>query len=249
MALSRLKCEIAGLRVCISVLTPQNRLLSQAQCYLSDFNSEPDFNIEFTEEFLKRRATETPGLSLHEAEYIWSGYEFCRRLLAYDGLVLHASAISYKGKAYLFSAPSGTGKSTHTAIWEKVFGKEAEIINDDKPALRLRNGKIYVCGTPWSGKTDKNKNISVPLGGICFISRSPYNHIEKADKKIALASLLGQTLRYPSSEYMTLLLDFLNENLTAIPVYKMGCNMEDEAAIIAYEFMKKHCEGDRFYEN
>ena len=244
-----LKCRIAELDVEISLLVPENRLIKQADKYISDKGFSPDFKIALPKDFLQKRAMETPGLPLSETEYIWTGYEFCRRLLEFDGFVLHASAVLYKGKVYLFSAPSGTGKSTHAALWEKVFGSDAVVINDDKPALRLIDGKLYVFGTPWSGKSDKNKNLSAPLGGICFISQSETNYIEKADTLSSTALILGQTLRYPSEEFMTMLLNFLDKILPGINVFKMQCNMDDEAAIMAYEFMNNNMQGDNFYEN
>lgn len=244
-----MKCRIAGLKVLINILERENRLIAQTAQYREDFSGNPDIVIGFPYSFLERRVEENPSVPLSEMEYVWTGYEFCRRLLEFGGFVLHASAVAYKGKAYLFSAPSGTGKSTHTSLWEKCFGEEAFIINDDKPAIILENEKIVVCGTPWSGKTDKNKNVSVPLGGICFIERGKENSIEKVNLSSAAAMILGQTLRYPSVEFMSALLDFLNKNLRNIPVFKMKCNISLEAAKMSYEFINKNTEGESFYEN
>ncbi len=243
-----LNCKIAELNTEINILSDKNRLISQSEGYLCEFQ-EPQIKIGFNMPFLQNRIAELPSLTLSECEYIWTGYDFARQLLAYDGFVLHASAVSYKNKAYLFSAPCGTGKSTHTTIWQRVFGADAVIINDDKPALRLIDGKLLVFGTPWSGKTDLNNNISSPLGGICFISRSDKNHIEKADKRSAVYLLLSQTMRHPKKEFMEQLLDFFDKILDNIPVFKMGCNMEDSAAITAYEYMNKNSKGDDFYED
>lgn len=244
-----LKCHIAGLNVLISPVSSDTRLISQAQDYLCNFEGEPHIKIGFNEAFLNNRIKETPSLTLPECEYIWTGLDFAKKLLPCNGFVLHSSAVAYKGKAYLFSAPSGTGKSTHTTIWQKVFGHEAVIINDDKPAIRKINGKLYVYGTPWSGKSDKNQNICVPLGGICFISQSEANCIKKADKKTAVYLLLSQILRYPSKEYMEALLNFIDANLPLLPIYEMGCNMEEEAALTSYKFMSENSEGLDFYEN
>ena len=249
MSATCLKCKIAELKVGLSILFPNNRLIPQSEEYLDDFDNAPDFEIKFTKDFLEKRVNENIQLPIEEAEYIWTGYEFCRKLLDFGGLIFPASAVEYKGKAYLFSAPSGTGKSTHTSIWKKVFGDDAVIINDDKPALRLKNGKIFVYGTPWSGKSDINTNISVPLGGICFLSRGNENLIEKADIKSAASLILSQTLRYPSSDFMDKLLGFLDKHLDNIPVFRMKCNIDDDAAKTAYEFMNKYCEGEKFYEN
>ena len=244
-----LRCRIAGLNVSVSLVSSDTRLVAQSQNYLCDFKEAPHIKIGFSEEFLYKRIKETPSLTLPECEYIWTGFDFAKKLLSHGGLVIHASAVCYKKKAYLFSAPSGTGKSTHTSLWQKVFGNDAIIINDDKPAIRMIDGRLYVFGTPWSGKSDKSKNICVPLGGICFISRSQTNHIEKADKKTAVNLLLSQILRYPSQEYMEKLLDFIDAHLPSLHIYQMGCNMEDDAAITSYKFMSENSEGLDFYEN
>ncbi len=244
-----LKCRIAGLDVLVSLVSPDTRLIPQSQNYLCDFKGEPHIKIGFNETFLNNRIKETPSITLSECEYIWTGFDFAKKLLSHNGFVLHASAVCYKGKAYLFSAPSGTGKSTHTALWQKVFGGEAIIINDDKPAIRKINNKLYIFGTPWSGKSDKNQNICVPLGGICFISRSKINNIKKADRKRAVYLLLSQILRYPSREYMERLLDFIDAHLPYLHIYEMGCNMEDSAALTSYKYMSENSEGLDFYEN
>ncbi|MBQ2891235.1 MAG: hypothetical protein IJE44_06290 [Clostridia bacterium] len=243
-----LKCKIADLKVSVTVLQNENRLIEYAEKYADDFSGESDINISFSHEFLEHRVAENDMLTLSEAEYIWTGLDFAKKLLGFGGLVLHASAVCYDDKVYLFSAPSGTGKSTHTSLWEKVFDG-AFVINDDKPALRLIDGKIYVYGTPWSGKNGKNKNFCAPLGGICFISRSEENHIEKMTAKEAIPSILRETLRFPSIEFMEALLGFLDKNLKNIPVFKMGCNTQDEAATTAYNFMKKFPQGGNFYED
>lgn len=249
MGNKELRCKIAGLNVLISLVTSDTRLISQAQSYLCDFEDTPHIKIKFNEEFLYNRINETPILSLPECEYIWTGFDFAKKLLSFGGFILHASAVCYNGKAYLFSAPSGTGKSTHTSLWQKVFGSEAVIINDDKPAIREVDGKLYVFGTPWSGKSDKSQNICVPLGGICFISRSKTNSIKKVDKKTAINLLLGEILRYPSREYMENFLDFIDVHLPYLHIYEMGCNMEDDAPITSYKYMSENSEGLDFYEN
>ncbi len=249
MEKTQLRLRVAGLNVSVVSLIPENRLRAQAKDYLFDFSGEPDIKTEFSLEFLKKRAAESPSLSLAECEYIWTGYDFAKKLLKFNGFVLHASAVSFKNRAYLFSAPSGTGKSTHVGLWQNAFPGEAVILNDDKPALRRLGDEICVFGTPWSGKTDKNENICVPLGGICFIERAKENKIEKADKKEAIYLLLSQIMRYPSKEYMEKLLSFIGSNLRLAPVFKMGCNISPDAAITAYNYMSKHLKGTDFYEN
>ncbi len=234
-----LKCKIAGLNVLINVLNSDCRVIPQSRSYLCDFQGSPQIKIGFDSAFLEDRHREIPSVPLCEHEYIWTGYDFGKKLLLHDGYLLHASAVAYRGRAYLFSAPCGTGKSTHASIWQRVYGDEAVIINDDKPALRLIDGKVYVYGTPWSGKTDKNKNVQVPLGGVCFIERCAENHIETTDIKSAVHLIMSQTLRIPYPKSMEALLEVLDKAIPHIPVFTMGCNMEDSAAICAYEYMSK----------
>ena len=141
-------------------------------------------------------------------------------------------------KCYLFSAPSGTGKSTHTKQWKKFFGEEkAEIINDDKPALRRREDGWYAYGTPFSGKTDEQLNRKVKLQGICLLERGEKNEIQKLLPKEAISFLMQQTLIPQRMDLTEQLLKLMNQLLCEIPVYRMKCNISSEAAKIAYEAM------------
>jgi len=215
------------------------RIDVQAENYLSDGSLPKQMEISLTDEYLNQKQKENPHLSLDECEYIWTGYEFCSKLLEFNGFMLHSSAIAYEDKAYLFSAPSGTGKSTHTGIWQRVFGEDkAVVINDDKPVIKFDGDKFYVYGTPWSGKTDKNINTKVPLNSICFIERSPENHIERISPKDAIWLIMNQTIRPAYAGNMDILLNLLDKLLKDIPIYKLGCNMEDEAALVSYNGMK-----------
>ncbi len=99
-----------------------------------------------------------PDVSDDVGEHMSTANSFYTKLLDFDGIRLHSSAVVVDGRAYLFSATSGTGKSTHTGLWLELFGDKAYIINDDKPAVRLRDGVWYAYGTPWSGKHDNSVN-------------------------------------------------------------------------------------------
>ena len=165
------------------------------------------------------------------------GSEFYDALISYGGFLLHSSAVVYKEKAYLFSAPSGTGKSTHTQLWLKRFDG-AYILNDDKPAIKIQKNGFFAFGTPFSGKTDLNINKCVPLGGICFIERSDKNYIEKIPSDEALFRLLNQTVRPYGQNKMDILLKILDKLINTMPIYKLHCNMDSEAADVAYNGMK-----------
>lgn len=231
------KYIIAGIK--IGMTLREGIIKKQAEEYRCDFEGEPEMEIGLSDEYLEQQHRENPHLTFEECEYLWTGFQFCSKLLHFDGFMLHSSAVAYEGKAYLFSANSGTGKSTHTSIWQKVFGSDkAVIINDDKPVIKLCDDKILVYGTPWSGKTDKNLNIAVPLQGICFLERAPQNWIYPLGVQHAIHPILNQTLRPAYGGDMSSLLSLLDRLLQKTKVYRMGCNMEDEAAIVAYNGMK-----------
>ena len=174
----------------------------------------------------------------HElAVYLESGFQFYRHLLRFNGMMLHASAVELDGKAYLFSAPSRTGKSTHTSLWMKEF-TNARIINDDKPAIRIEADGIFVYGTPWSGKNNEHRNVKVPLHGIAFLQRGNENKIVPCDGKIAIQKLLEQTIRPSEKKLVSLLLDHISALVERVPIYLLTCTPEPAAAHVSYETMK-----------
>ena len=178
-----------------------------------------------------------PDIDEDVAEYLATGSRFAGGLLSFQGFMLHSSAIMLDGKAYLFSAPSGTGKSTHTEKWIRLFG--AEYLNDDKPALRLVNGQWMAFGTPWSGKHDLSNPAGAPLGGISILQRGEENTISKMDPADAIPFLLSQTVYKLSADRMEILLGLMDDLLRRVPVWDLRCRNEDEAAILSHSAMTK----------
>lgn len=215
-------------------------LNKQSTRYISDKSAITDITIDIGDDYLAVKQKENSHLSIDECEYIWTGSEFYHKLLDFNGFMLHASAVAVDNKAYLFSAKSGTGKSTHTELWQKYFGEDrAIIVNDDKPAIRLIDNQFYVYGTPWSGKSDKNHNIKVPLKSIVFIERSETNWINLIDSKQALKLIFDQTLRPKQLAKVDKLIALVDELLKTTPIYKMGCNISEDAVKLAYETIKE----------
>ena len=106
--------------------------------------------------------------------------------------LMHGALVAWKRTGYIFTAPSGTGKTTHVRLWEKYLGSDAEISNGDKPILEVKEDEIVAYGTPWAGKERLQKNTCVPVRGICFLRQSEINTIHKLSKKEALLLLLPQ---------------------------------------------------------
>ena len=190
------------------------------------------------EEFEALRQT-SPLLTDDLRDYMLIGKAFYYHLLRYNGLMLHASAVVVDNEAYLFSAPSGTGKSTHTSLWLEYFGKRAFILNDDKPAIRLFDDGVYAYGTPFSGKYDISANVKVPLRGIAFIERSETNTIERQTKDQALYNVLNQTARPAQLDLYTKLLSSVGDLISRVNVYTLHCNISTDAVSVSYEEMRK----------
>ena len=227
--------NIAGVFVDMEPKYPRTQ--RQSEAYIYSENGTANITIRLPEEFLLQKQKENPHLSVEDCEYIWMGSEFYNALPVFNGILLHSSAVVYNGEAYLFSAPSGTGKSTHTQLWLKRF-KGSYILNDDKPAIMLTDKGIYVYGTPFSGKTDLNVNTGVPLKAICALERGEKNSISRIDNDEALYRILNQTVRPYNEDRMIQVLDILDKILTNVPMYKLYCNTDIEAAEVSYQAMK-----------
>ena len=170
-------------------------------------------------------------------EYMSTGACFYRHLLDFNGMMLHSSAVVVDGKAYLFTADSGTGKSTPTGLWLQYFGHRAFILNDDKPAIRLEQGSWYAYGTPWSGKHDISADVRVPLAGIALLRRGEENLITPTGGISAIQRIFKQVNRPKDPQYREKLLELLDRLFRDVPIWDLQCNMDIQAARVAYDAM------------
>lgn len=221
---------------------------ARAEKYLYNYNEKPDFELKF-EEFeildsyeicIEKNHYKREMFPVDDFKYGFYGIDFAQKILEHNGCVLHSSAVAVDGNAYLFSAHSGTGKSTHTSLWLDYFKDRAVIINDDKPCIREVDGELYVYGTPWSGKDDISVNDKFKLKAITFICRSEENWIREASKTEAISLFLTQTRKPKDKEHMELLLNVINKIFAKVKIYKMGCNISEDAAKLSYETMSKN---------
>lgn len=198
-----------------------------------------DIRLTVTDEYCRMRQEEQRHLTVPQCEYIFVGAEFYRKFILQGGIMIHASAVEVDRKAYLFSASSGTGKSTHTKQWQKLFGEErAVIINDDKPAVRRGEDGWYAYGTPFSGKTDKQVNRKVRMQGLCMLERGTENRIRRMEAGEAIPMLMQQTIVSRKRELAEALLIILDQLFREVPIYRMQCNISQEAAQMAYDEMR-----------
>lgn len=210
---------------------------SQAEPYRANDDAEPDCRLIVTERginFELERGIPTPEY----AEYTYSRYLFQREALRHKVLTLHSSAVVCDGSAYLFSANSGMGKSTHTRLWLERFGSErAYILNDDAPSMRQVAGVWRAYGTPWAGSTQINVNASAPLKGVAFLERSQTNWIKRINPDEAMGLFMLQSYSPGAKPALVNALDLIVRFLKEVPIYRLGCNMESEAAQVARDAM------------
>ena len=163
--------------------------------------------------------------------------KFAEFLLERDTVLLHGSAVAVNGQGYLFSAKSGTGKSTHVRFWQQLLGQEALIINDDKPFFRITPTEILVCGSPWNGKHGLDTNITVPLKGICFLRRGSENRIWKPDVQDARTLLRANGCPPLDPVKQARYFSLLDTLAARTALWSMECTKDPLAARIAYEAM------------
>ena len=196
-----------------------------------------DISVDSSIETAKREIK--TNMSNQALCYLSAAKDFYRKLLNFNGTYIHASSVVVDDKAYLFSAPCGTGKSTHTSKWLELFGDKAYILNDDKPAIRILDDGIYAYGTPWSGKCDISVNKKVKLQSICFLQRDNYNWINVLDLQKTFFELYRSSMKKISKVELEKQMGIFDCLIKRIPIYEMGCTPTIEAAQMAYDVMSK----------
>lgn len=176
----------------------------------------------FTDPFLERAAIQRA---------------FAEFLFNFDILLFHGSAIAVDGEGFVFTAHSGTGKSTHTRLWRQVFGERAIMVNDDKPFLQLKETGILLHGSPWSGKHGLDANICVPLKGLCLLERGTENRITPMESDAFLPMLRKQAYQPLDPGQADRFLDLTLRLSKQAQFWKMACNKNPEAAEVAFSAM------------
>lgn len=171
-------------------------------------------------------------------EYIAIYRKFCEKVLDYGVVLCHGSVVEYNGNAYMFTAPSGTGKSTHARLWREHFGEGVVMINDDKPLLKFKEDGVYAYGTPWDGKHCLSTNKCAKLAGICFLHQANKNSIARIAPKDSVWLLMNQIYKPGDTNGVLKTLDYVERLLENVSMYSMGCTISEEAAQMAYDAMK-----------
>lgn len=202
-----------------------------------------DFEAGVTQADIEaERAAATEGTDWTDAylETLAVQRAIANRLPEQRRLLVHGAVIEFEGRAYLFTAPSGTGKSTHIRLWRQYLGDAVRVINGDKPFIRIpehREEPPVVYGTPWAGKEGWQRNDSAPLAGIVLLSRSEpgASSIHPASAASNLDKIMRQIYFPPDAGAAALTLGLLDAMLARVPVYELGCDMSEGAVRASFE--------------
>lgn len=224
--------EIAGLPVGLETEAPY--ILRQCAPFVTD--AAPIFTVRASAEEIAAEQALVPCQPAM-AEFVCLYRAIAERLPDCERFVLHGATIQMDGKAYIFTAKSGTGKSTHISLWRQRYGDAVRIVNGDKPIIWKQNGVWLACGTPWCGKEGLTSTDCVPVAGLCLLERAAGNSIRPATSKELAETIFHQIYRPKNAKRLLCFLTLLDEFLTAIPIWRMGCNMDIQAAETAHDAM------------
>lgn len=203
--------------------------------YLTD-SEEYALDVSATEDEIAGCITEQnlrcpPALA--EGSVVYT--KICREMLArFDGFFFHSSCFAFDGEGVLFTARSGTGKSTHTRLWRERFGERVRMINDDKPIIRRIDGAFYVCGTPWMGKSDIGQNLIAPVRAVVVLSRGEVNKADRVSPSAVFRELMEATLLPRERADMARLLELYDGLFAQARLIHLKCDISGRAVDAAY---------------
>lgn len=224
--------NLAGFKIVMDAR--YNFTAKQCREYMVDFPlEEADFALSVSEEALEKEIQCGENVSPGYAESICLYRELCLHLPEKNAMLLHAAVIGDGPYAYAFTAPSGTGKSTHIKLWRHTFGEPIYVINGDKPILRLIDGVWWAYGTPWCGKEGWQTNTGRPLSGLCFLSRGETDQIRRISPVEAVPALMHQVLLPADPPMARATMKLMDQLVTNVPLYRLYCTPTESAARVA----------------
>ncbi|MDJ0305587.1 hypothetical protein [Dehalobacter sp.] len=177
-------------------------------------------------------------MKLRHTAFTLMGIVFRHALLKQQGLVIHASAIKWQDKAIMFTAPSGTGKSTQSRLWQE-HKENVLVLNDDNPAVRIMEDHVIVYGTPWSGSSNINTNDSAPLSAVIILEQAAENSIRRMDLREAIIQFMPRAfLPFFDQEHMNEAMRIFEKIVSSVPVYLLRCRPDQEAVELVYQCIK-----------
>lgn len=216
-----------------------NSVYDESRDFLKDYlvmDAVPDFYVSLNEGDIKTEQDTTSDKQLPPVylETLALLRKLAEVFPSYNRILMHGASISYNEHAYLFTAPSGTGKSTHIRLWKKFLGDNVKIVNGDKPFISLEGDPI-IYGSPWAGKENWHRNCSRPLKAICFVQRGTQNSIRKIEASDCLPLLFKQVYLPEDTFAAGMTLELVDILVKKVPLYVLTCDMSEDAVKCSFE--------------
>lgn len=230
------RIAVAGRSVAIHAL--HTRVYSLCKNYLTDL--APDMEVTVTEsdlEFERQEAKKNPSVTKDDAylEILTVYRKISEKMLAFDTFLMHGAVVAVGEDAYMFTAVSGTGKTTHVKKWLE-HAEGAFVLNGDKPLIKITDTQAIACGTPWCGKEGLGTNAMAPLKAIVLMRRGEENVIEQISFSQAFSFLLQQTYCPRNADRMRKTLSLLSALRNKVCFYEFCFNnLKDDAFPVAYQ--------------
>ncbi|MBO4940856.1 MAG: hypothetical protein J6D15_01420 [Clostridia bacterium] len=217
--------------ICIGIDNKYLYLEKMCSNYITS-DTEREFVVSVTDEEIMAEKTDIdfpPAYLESLAVY----RKIAEKMADYDGLLMHGVVLEAENSGVALLAKSGVGKSTHARFWLEFLGNRAEIINGDKPIVRIKAGIPFAYGTPWAGKEGIEKNKGVPLKKICFIKRGNENSCVALEKNKVLTPLLNQ-IHFPDNKFLGRILGTVEKVVESAEFFEIHCINDISAAEAAY---------------
>lgn len=221
----------------IQVKHKYDYMLRLCKDYIADFEKS-DITAAADDNAVLKEKEMVPAAPIDTCESLCIYRAIAEQLPQFDRFVFHGAAIEHGGNAYLFTAPSGTGKTTHINLWKKYLGNNVNIINGDKPIINVADNPI-VYGTPWAGKEGYQRNVSAPLKAICILKQAKTNNITRLKTADALNHIMRQVYMPHNVQALSKTLALIGKIIENIPVYMLECDISEEAFRTSYEELTK----------
>ena len=196
----------------------------------------PDFSVSLNQEDIsaEQEVTSENQFSPTYLETLALLRKLAEILPSHNRILMHGASISYNEHAYLFTAPSGTGKSTHIRLWKKYLGDDVKIVNGDKPFISLEDEPV-IYGSPWAGKENWHRNCKMPLKGICFVQRGTTNSIRRIEASDCLSLLFKQVYLPADTLAAGLTIELVDMLIKKVPQYVLTCDKAEVAVRCSFE--------------
>ena len=225
------KVKVADVVFLINAVSPSTKDFFSS--FLSNEKEQEEICIEISD--IKKYHEMYPYFTKEQCERVALKYQMDRIIVDYDAFPIHASALSYKGEGYVFSALSGIGKSTHARIWRETYGKDVIMINDDRPYLKIVGNSVFAYSHPQAGKHDIYTNTMCQVKVIGKIVRDERNYVKRISKAEFFPFLVQQTFTMDEPQITSKIITLITKVLNQVHLYEIHCNMSKDAASSIYE--------------